>query len=110
VKLPNGDNAVVDMAKLVSYCLDPAHWRGKHKARVFESALGITADNADQLRDALLAAARSAEATPTLADEYGQRFVVEFSMTGPGGSAVVRSAWIVPAGEGVPRLMTCYVK
>ena len=41
MKLPNADRAVVEMQKLVDYCLDPEHPRGKHKARVFLSSCGL---------------------------------------------------------------------
>jgi hypothetical protein len=41
MKLPNGDQAEISMQKLIGYCLNPEHPSGKHKARVFESALGI---------------------------------------------------------------------
>jgi hypothetical protein len=37
MKLPNGEHAVVDSAKLREYCLNPHHARGRHKARVFAS-------------------------------------------------------------------------
>ncbi|WP_200235400.1 DUF6883 domain-containing protein [Thiohalocapsa halophila] len=43
MKLPNANQAVVDLEKLRGYCLNPAHPRGRHKARVFAAALGITA-------------------------------------------------------------------
>jgi len=71
MKLPNGDGAVVDIAKLRDYCLNPNHPRGRHKARVFAAALGLTADDAETLCDALMAAARTAEAAATDQDEYG---------------------------------------
>ena len=63
------------MAKLRSYCLNPRHPRGRHKARVFASALGITRENAGLLRQALLEAAESAEVTldPTIAIEGRQK-------------------------------------
>jgi hypothetical protein len=40
MKLPNGERAVVDIRKLRDYCLSAKHRRGRHKARVFEAALG----------------------------------------------------------------------
>jgi hypothetical protein len=40
MKLPNGDQAVVDIAKLRDYCLNKDHLRGRHKARVFAAVLG----------------------------------------------------------------------
>ena len=58
MKLPNVENAFVDMAKLRDYALDPIHSKGKHKARVFASALGLTRNDAKWLRNELLRAAR----------------------------------------------------
>src|SRR4051794_30341445 len=43
LRLPNAQQARVPTDKLVRYALDPSHERGRHKARVFVSALGITA-------------------------------------------------------------------
>ena len=110
MKLPGGDKAIVDEQKLVGYCLDPEHPRGKHKARVFAHALGFTAANANELRNILLAAAANEDATPTGSDEFGKRFVIESKATGPVGSAVIRSSWILRADEDSPRLTSCYVK
>lgn len=107
--LPNADRAVVDLAKLRDYCLSATHLRGKHKARIFAAVLGLTADDAEELREALLDAACTCAAIPTNWDEYGQRYVVDFGMEGPARQATVRSAWIVRRGEDFPRLLTCYV-
>lgn len=65
MKLPNPERAIVDMAKLRDYCLSTDHKRGRSKARVFATALGLTADDAGQLQAALLTAAQNYEATPT---------------------------------------------
>jgi hypothetical protein len=109
MKLPNGERAIVDVAKLTDYCLNAEHARGKHKARVFAAALELTADRADELRSALLEAAVAAEAVATDQDHYGQRYVVDFTMKGVAGSVVVRSTWIIRAGEDFPRLTSCFV-
>ncbi len=109
MRMPSPGQAVVDIEKLRNYCLNPAHPRGRHKSRVFRSTLGLTAQHAEELRDALLAAALTEEATPTEGDDYGQRYVLDFTMRGPTGQAMVRSSWIVRRGEGFPRLTTCYV-
>ena len=110
MRLPNPERAFVDPVKLVGYCLSDEHPRGRNKARVFRSALGITAGHADILRSALLAAAVSEQAEVGEGDSFGQRFVVDFWMSGPTGRAAIRSAWIVLAGEDFPRLTTCYVR
>jgi hypothetical protein len=50
LKLPNAENAIVDIAKIRDYCLNPDHPEGKHKARVFLNKLGVTKSDADHLR------------------------------------------------------------
>ena len=109
MKLPNADRAVVEMEKLRDYCLSSYHPRGRHKARVFATALGLTADDAEELRQAILSAALAEDAMPAERDEYGQRFVVDFVMVRRDKQAEVRTSWIVRAGEDYPRLTSCYV-
>ena len=109
MKLPNAAQALVDLAKLRDYCLNPAHPRGRHKARVFATALGIRREQVELLREALLRAAASNEATLGDRDAYGQRHVLDFPMNGPGGRAMVRSMWIVLSHENFARLTSCYV-
>jgi Domain of unknown function (DUF6883) len=109
MKMPGGDAAIVDTRKLTGYCLNPEHPRGKHKARVF-ATLGFTAENADDLRAALLKAAASNDAQVAAADQFGDRYVLEFELEGPQGKGIVRSTWIVRRGERAPRLTSCFVK
>ncbi|MEX0702341.1 MAG: DUF6883 domain-containing protein [Planctomycetales bacterium] len=109
MRIPNADRAVVDLEKLTEYCLNPSHPRGRHKARVFESALGLTLFHAEVLRGALFDAASEIDPVEGERDEFGQRYVMEFEMTGPAGTAMVRSAWIIRTDEGFPRLVTCHV-
>ncbi len=108
MKLPNAADAVVDIAKVRDYCSNPAHPRGRHKARVFVTVLGIRREQAELLREALLRAANSNEATLGARDAYGQRYV-HFLMNGPGGRSLVRSTWIVLTNENFVRLTSCYV-
>lgn len=49
------------------------------------------------------------ELTQTTSDEYGKRYVLDFSLTTDRGRATVRSSWIVRTGEDVLRFVTCYV-
>jgi hypothetical protein len=109
MKLPGGDNAIVEIAKLRDYCLDPQHPRGRHKARVFAATLGLAQTDAEFLRESLLRAAREADALVGESDEYGDRFTVDFELNRGNRRAVVRSAWIVLRGETVPRLTSCFV-
>ena len=108
MKLPNGDRASVNLRKLSGYSLNSCG-AGKHKARVFASALGMNAEQALLLRSLLLDAAKNGEAAEGEADEFGQRYMVDFEVAHAGRTAVVRSAWIIDAGKSNPRLTTCYV-
>jgi hypothetical protein len=109
MKLPGGNHAIVDRTKLIDYCLNEHHPRGKHKARVFSSVLGLTAEDAGVLRAALLRAAVTENAVPVAFDRFGQRYVIDFQMNGPRGSGLVRSIWILRTGEKFPRMASCYV-
>lgn len=110
MKLPQAEQAVVDIRKVRGYCLDPDHPRGRHKARVFKAALGITRQDAEFLRQRLLEAVRTNEAVPLNEDLYGVRYQLDFEMEGPAGSASIRSLWIVRRGETFPRLVSCFIR
>jgi hypothetical protein len=109
MRLPNGDKAIIEIAKLREYCLSATHPRGKHKARVFQSALGISAEHAEELRDRLLAAASNEDAIIGDSDRYGIRYIIDSAMIRRGHSAVVRSCWIILNSDSVPRFVTCFV-
>lgn len=109
MKLPNADHAVVEIEKLRDYCLSTTHPRGRHKARVFALVLGITADDVEELREAILSAVLLENATPTERDAYGQRYVVDITVARQGRLANIRTAWIVRTAEDFPRLTSCYV-
>ena len=101
--LPNADRAMVEDAKLLDYCLSTTHPRGRHKARLFAAALGITSSEA-----ALLAAARCGDAVETKRNPFGTMYETRFPCAGPLKTADVLSVWMVADADGVPRLVTCY--
>ena len=109
MKLPNAERAVVDIAKLRDYSLNLKHPEGKHKARVFTAALGLSMADAEWLRDRILQAAQESDCQAGRQTHHGQRYLVDFSATFRGKTARLRSAWIVRAGENYPRLTMCYV-
>lgn len=108
MKLPNAENAFVDLEKLRSYALDPTHRVGRHKARLFTALLGLGEGNAEELRDILLDAARTLDAELGEHEAHGQRYRIDFMVTWRGRQALIRSAWIVRPEEDFPRLVTCY--
>jgi len=109
MKLPNAERAVVEIAKLRDYSLSADHKDGKHKARVFQSALGLAADDAEWLRERLLEAAQHHDCVLGKKTSHGQLHVMDFTLTHQNKTANVRSVWIVRTDENTPRLVTCYV-
>jgi hypothetical protein len=112
MKLPNAENAVIDIAKLRDYSLNPNHPEGKHKARAFLEKLGIGRDDAELLSKLILEAILTAEAREQNRTPYGRRFVVDFEVERGVGiilyKAAVRTAWIIRNDEDFPRLTTCF--
>ena len=109
MKLPNAEQAIVEIAKLRHYSLDATHEEGQHKARVFASVLGIGADGAEWLRARLFEAALLGEGVPGRNTPHGQRDVLDFPLARGRREARVRSVWNIRPGETAPRLVTCYV-
>jgi hypothetical protein len=110
MRLPNADRAVVDVERLRDYSLNPAHDKGKHKARVFAAAMGFTVADAERLRGMVIAAVLTNEAEQGVTDEHGTRYRVDFEVQGLRGPVMIRTAWHINVGEATPRLVSCYVK
>lgn len=106
--IPHSENAVVAIEKLRDYCLNPDHNDGKHKARLFLSILGMTANDAEELGRILLEVIQTHEARLGRKDEFGQRYILDFRLEWQNKSATVRSGWIIEEGSETPRLTTCY--
>ena len=81
------------------YCPNPSHPRGRHKARVFREALDLLRSDASWLREALLEAARSGEASPIAVNPWRTHWRLDATIRRQGKSAVVRMIWIVRTGE-----------
>ena len=109
-KLPNAERALVPMEKLRGYALNPEHDEGQHKAIVFRAALGFTQTDAERLREMVLDAAHTMDATPSKLLPHGQMYVLDFPAQGLHGEVMIRTAWIVERNTDFPRLVTCYVK
>ncbi len=110
MKLPNAEGAIIDLRKLTDYVLNLDDPRGRHKARVFLSALGMNSSDSEELRAKILKQIQDSDAVVGEADIYGQRYTVDCRITTDTGEAVVRTGWIIRKGETAPRLTTCFVK
>lgn len=109
MKLPGGGRANLG-TKVEDYVLNPSHWEGRHKARVFESVLGITLSNRETLRDAILTAAANSEEAEAIGDNgHGIVYTLRFTLTTAHGTAMILTVWIILHGEDFPRLVTCYI-
>ena len=108
MKVPNAEHAIVDIRKLRDYCLNSTHEHGKHKARLFTAALGMTLNDAEELRSVLLEAIKTHNGQPGRRDAYGQRYVVDFMLVWRSKQAMIRSAWIIEHHSDTPRLTSCY--
>lgn len=110
MRLPNSNKALVEIEKLRDYSLNPNHPVGKHKARVFKAALGITLKDAEWLRERALERALSDDAKASAASVFGDKYVIDSLLEYQEMSAIVRFCWIVEFGTDFPRLTSCYVK
>lgn len=112
MKLPNAENAVIDISKLRDYCLNPNHPEGKHKARAFKEKLGYDSGDVELLRRVIIEGILKADAVEQRSTPYGRRFRVDFEVERAVGviwyKAVIRTAWIIRNDENFPRLTTCF--
>jgi Domain of unknown function (DUF4926) len=112
MKVPNAGRAIVDIAKLRNYSLSGTHNEGKHKARVFAAVLGLSENDAEWLREALLKAAREENCTLGKRTSFGQRYIVDFIVTrgrehGAVAQRLDHSRW---RGSASPRELLCVMK
>jgi hypothetical protein len=108
--LPKAAEAVVSPAKLRDYALSRQHPRGRHKARVFEAALGISAGDWEYLREQILQrVGRSPVVVLSTAHPHGTIYTVPMPIEGLNGAThQIITAWIVEPAE-PPRLTSVYV-
>jgi hypothetical protein len=109
-QLPGADRAVVPPDKLYDYVLCPDHPKGRHKARVFQSALGIGQEDWEYLRDQITEGTEAGSVTDVRSTRYGFLYEVPMLVEGLNGEThEVVTAWIIYEGDEIPRLTTAYV-
>jgi hypothetical protein len=103
------DRAWIPESKLKDYALGPDHVRGRHKARLFASMLGIERDDWRFLHDQILGKLPACEASwARPAPPYGVEYTIFVPITGRNGAShLVQTAWILDA-ERRPRFTTAY--
>ena len=109
MKLPLGDRALIPIDKLLGYCLNSDHPKGKHKAKVFKSALGITAENVQLLYQLVQQAAMEGDVVQAQTTEFGQEFKLDWIVPETDG-VQLRTIWLIPQGSIVPQLVSAFIK
>jgi hypothetical protein len=109
VRLPRAREATIPTSKLTGYALSTTHDRGRHKARVFASALGITSSDWRYLHDQILAALADGEVRSTRITSFGIAYEVIVMIDGLNGRTVpVVTTWML-ASDAAPRLTSTWV-
>jgi len=107
---PGRLDAELSEAKFIRYLLDPQHKEGGGKAKFFETALGIRADDwrflAAQLYDGLKTAELAELRVESSTWGFGAKFNASISVRGLNGNvAVIETVWIMKPGQ-IPALVT----
>jgi|SRR5580698_7001907 len=103
------ERAILDLRKIEDYCLNLDHPRGRHKARVFRDALGLTRSDTSWLRTTLLDALPKSHAVETVSDVYGHRWRGDIAIARQERRAVGRTVWMQPMNEDLLKFVTCWV-
>ncbi|MEV0810463.1 DUF6883 domain-containing protein [Micromonospora sp. NPDC050200] len=103
---PDFSDTEIDPRKITSYAMNPEHPRGKDKYRVINSVTGLDVGDAGLIEQQIREGVRAGTPRPGKVDEYGQRWSVDLPLTGPKGTVMVRTAWMLDQGSSTPRLIT----
>lgn len=105
--LPNIEKASIDIGKLTDYVLNANHPEGRHKARVFLSALGVMAADSKWLADAILDNLGKSEAELQSNTSWGAIYRVDMEIVRGKRCAKIRTGWLCTPG--FTRFTTCFV-
>lgn len=104
--LPDFSNPDIDPKKITDYAMNPDHPVGSNKYRVINSTTGLDTGDAARVEQQIRDGVHDGTPIKGRADVYGQRWAVDVPLTGPKGTIVVRTAWILDMGSSTPRLVT----
>jgi hypothetical protein len=86
--------------------MNPEHPVGKNKYRVINSATGLDGSDGALIEQQIRDGVREGTPLAGRADEYGRRWSIDLPLTGPNGTIIVRTAWLLAPGSSTPRLIT----
>jgi hypothetical protein len=79
--LPNYQKAVIPNEKIFDYCLNPNHERGRHKAKVFKKVFGLTQQDGELLKSAILEQLDRFEIETVKENKFGVIFTLPMRIT-----------------------------
>ncbi|MGS2616629.1 WXG100 family type VII secretion target [Micromonospora sp. LZ34] len=103
---PDFSHPEIDSRKITDYAMNPDHPVGRNKYRVINSATGLNVGDASLIESQIRNGVRDGTPMPGKADQYGQRWSVDLPLTGPKGTIIVRTAWLLEEASATPRLVT----
>ncbi len=105
MRIPGADRAIISREKIVEYLLNLDHPDGGSKAELLARA-GFAANRPEELEQALRAQHLSLDANKGKPSAFGEKYEIIGPLTGAAGRVIVRSVWIIRAGEAAARLIT----
>jgi predicted transcriptional regulator len=106
MKLPNRENALIEISKITEYLLNINHERGGDKARLLIE-FGYSRENWQQLENDIRQYHLEADVTKSRETIYGTRYEISAVLITPSGkSLLVTTAWQINLGKDYPRLIT----
>ncbi|WP_431729610.1 WXG100 family type VII secretion target [Verrucosispora sp. TAA-831] len=96
----------IDPKKITAYAMNPDHPVGKNKYRVINSATGLGPDDAESILQQVRDGVRASSPLRGKSDQFGERWSVDLPLSGPEGTIIVRTAWILESGTSTPRMVT----
>lgn len=109
LKIDGYNNAVIPLAKLTQYALNPQ--KAPDKAKAFKLALGYDLDNVNELLENVSDHINDFPVELKPDNGYGQRFQILLDVVGANGKkALILTAWIVDTDKDETRLTSIYVK
>lgn len=99
-------DAVIAMSKAAGYLLE---WRPENDKSQFLASAGYAANAADRLVNDIRTQLLVLEATLQETTEYGNKYRISGSLTGPNGRVLgVESIWMTEAASGLTKFITLY--
>lgn len=101
MKLPNAERALIPIEKVRDYLLSAANPRTRGKAAFFQ-ALGFVPAEWEVFRAVLLEVAQEGNASPGQSSEFGTKYEIRATITGPLGAGLS----FAPCGLSTPAKIT----